>query len=373
MPAPDLAPADSPLFDARTDPEGDVESFVLTGRCARHQRTLGGPGPAASESGRYLWLRVDGPDCPGDIGLVDAVTDTVTAVADTAVSPGTTPTVVPETGAILWVDGPAVRRLDPRDVDGPGAGAGSGSAAVETVGTVDPEVAGGTPDRAASHLTRSSDGERLSLDFRVDGEWCIGAMDAEDGATEVWQRFETAWGHAQFCPSDPNLLLTSYGPWADDPGAGPNERNSLRLVRRALGTRRLTHVPKGRYRRVFWAADGAGLWVVDADEGTRHVSLETGWESREWPAATGHVDAAGGGQRLVGTVPTESGDDVRYRDARREATVTVASALPPLDGDWVGPRPAFVADDSHVAYTTSVDGRADLALASVRALHRAAR
>lgn len=351
-------------FVAWTAPGSDVESHLLD--AAPGATAALGHGDATGADGRYLWLwaAAGGDYVPA---LLDSAEGTV-RTTPALVAPGGadapsrhgTPYVDPETGTAHAAVGGALRRRGPD----PGA-------AVETIGGLDADVT-----CLSARPTRSADGGRLSVDYALDGRWHAGAMELETGRVDVWQSFDAPHGHAQFSPSDPDLLLVTRRPWIGDPGRDDLARNGLWLAREGLGMRPLSIVPEGRYARAWWGGDGAGLWIADAAEGVRYVRLQTGERTDVWPVATGRADATGDDRLVAAHLPDEDGGRIAVRDRSADATATVATGLPaPADADAgpPAPAPAFVAGDRYLAYTARVDGEPRLALAPTDALRREVR
>ena len=101
------------------------------------------------------------------------------------------------TGAIFWAVGPSVWRRSPKSNDEP-----------QLINSLPADLIGNRKiTQVASHLTRSADGKSLFADAAFGLQWVFGSLPLDGSDFEVWHRFDRHYNHAQFSPTDPNLVL----------------------------------------------------------------------------------------------------------------------------------------------------------------------
>jgi len=370
-----LHPESSPLFTPWTDPQSGVVSYILTARCAPWQQAFYFTNSNVSGDGRYLWLYVAFPPSPGHVlGVVDLREQTVRAFPETHFV-AEAPWIDPGSGEAYWADAQDVFKC------GPGA-----DDTVHEIGRVpDTLFSGPGPrDRQAirrvtTHLTRSADGALANLDLIAGETWHIGVMALSTGAFEIWQSFPICYKHAQFSPTDPRLLMLCQDWWNDiKTGEFVPYRNRIWLLRSGEAAYPLFDETSGknvtRHSHEWWAKDGTGIWFVDYDHGTEYVDLQTGRHSNIWPSGTCHSHASADDQLLVGDIGTYERRikplRVAFFSRATGQEIDIVSAMPePPARAYLGyhpdPHPQFILHDEFIAYTTTVLGRLDLALARV--------
>lgn len=380
-PPPQPAPAmpralhNSPLFAPWKDPTSGIESFILTRRLAPIQQSFCFLSPSLSRDGRYLWFYCAFPPA-GDqqygrtLGVVDLASQEVRHFPETQFA-AASPWIDPETAEAYWCAGPEIYRRGPKAED-----------KVVLVNRFPEAITlHRRPASIATHLTRSANGKELSIDTCVGQEWHVGSAPLDGSPVHIWQSFDRNHCHAQFSPTDPDLMLLVQEGWVDYRTGGkiPASEKRLWLLRRGKKAEPLLSVkPSHTQGHEFWAADGQGVWFVDYAAGTGRVSLATGKAEIIWPGGTCHSHADASGQYLVGDIGPftwDAGCRVAFYNTRTRKEVNIVSALPPppyaRKAYHLDPHPQFCLDGRYIVYTTTVLGRVDVALVPVEGLRAA--
>lgn len=370
-----MTPLDNPdLFETWTDPTSGVTSYVLTPRVAPVQQSFYFTNPSLSADGRYLWFYTAYPpsgssDQGRTLAVADLASGSVTACPETQFRDAS-PFIDAKSGTAYWCSGYSVYARAPHPEAKP-----------FLVNQVPEEIhRNRLGKRLATHLTRSADGKCFLIDAQFGNEWCAGTLPLGGGDFEVWQTFNRCYNHAQFSPTESDLALLAQD-WWTDPATGQRHdyENRIWLIRRGHRAQPLfQHSPSVAHE--WWDAGGRHIWYVDYSQGTCKVDIVTGEVSTLWPAGTCHSHSSQCGRYLVGDIGTYSWDRtgcrVAFFDTLTGHEVNIATALPepPVNRSWyhLDPHPQFCADDSLIAYTTTVRGRMDVALVKTADLRAAA-
>lgn len=361
--------ADSDLFTTWIDPRSGVASSILTRRVAPEQLSFYFVNAGDAVGGRFLWFYTcHPPSGNAGAGRTLAVADlhlgTVTHVPVTQFLDAS-PMVDPASGEVYWVSGLEIwKRLPDPD------------ARPEFVAAFPAEIAGSRSlRRVATHLTMSASRMHLSMDAQIGARWYVGAVPLDGSPIEIWQEFDRCYNHAQFSPVDPDLQLIAQD-WWHDPVTGERHDYEDRLwsIRRGDAARPvLPGDPSRRRSHEWWQADGSHIWYVDYELGTERVNIATGERTNVWPGGTCHSYCDRTGTYLAGDIGTYSwartGCRVAFFNSATGREIDIASdLLEPEAGRaryHVDPHPRFCFDDQYIAYTTTVFGRADVALVPV--------
>jgi hypothetical protein len=359
-----------PVWKAWRDPVSGVESRLLDTSAAPLIQSFYFTNPSATPDGRFLWFYAAFPPA-GDsmhgrlLGVVDAEDAAVRVFPETAFLDAS-PWVEPETGRIYWVTGLEIWRRGPKPEDRP-----------ERVNAFPSDFARNRPaERIATHLSRSADGKAFAVDARFGNEWFVGEAPLDGSPVRIWQTFDRCHNHAQFSPTDPDLMLLAQDWWNDaNNGAAGKIQNRMWLLRRGESARPILPDGSGKQVHEWWDAGGRCVWYVDYRCGTHRVNPGTGEKTCVWPAATCHSHADASGRLLVadiGPYQWEKGCRVAFYNVAsgREVNIVSSLPLPPMGRAkyHIDPHPQFVMEDRWIAYTTTVDGRVTLALTEVAAL-----
>ena len=363
-------PETSALFTLWKDPESGIESYLLTQRIAPVQQALAAS--PFSNDGRFLWFSCAFP--PGGsahqgrtLGLVDFAEQQIHHFPETQFS-ADSPGVNGQTGEAWWCSGAGIFGRAPR-----------ADAKPDPINHLPERLYRGIqPTRLATQLILSADGRFLSFDAQVGMQWHIGAAPIDGSDVQVWQSFSRPHSHAQFSPSDPDLMLITQDQWIDpvtlEPAPAPEQR--LWLLRRGQPAEPLTPGPDPAPRRhAWWQADGSHIWFTDCHAGAQRVNLRTRKVESIWIAGTGHSHCDAAGQYIVGDIGADRwqyGCRIAFHNTRTGKTVPIATNLPLPSIDpaayAIAPRPHFCMNDRYICYTTTALGNVDVAVVPVERL-----
>lgn len=360
------------LFDSWTDPVSGVESFILSRRVAPIQQSFYFVNSGFSDDGRFLWIYCAFP--PGgdsyygrQLALVDFAEQTVRHCPETQFMDAS-PFVDGATGEVFWTTGLSIWKRGPGRKD-----------AAERVGLFPAELARERrPLRLATHLTRSADGKAFAVDAQIGNEWFVGDIAADGtGGFRLWQKFDLCHNHAQFSPTDPDLMLLAQDGWFDTAtGKEGQTQDRLWLLRRGGRPAPIlpdAPLPSSLRGHEWWDADGVHVWHIDYHAGTAKVNTVTRERTLVWPNGHTHSHCDRTGKYLVGDI-NPAGDNWRiaFFNVATGKEINIVSALPPLPyhrrAYHVHPHPRFCLGDRYICYTTNVLGSVDVAIVPVAAL-----
>ncbi len=362
----------SPLFVRWKDPVCGVESLILSRRVAPIQQTFYFTHSGFSDDGRYLWFYVAFPPS-GDaysgrqLGVADFEEQTLRYYPETLFSDAS-PYVDPKTAEVYWVAGLDVWKRGPRPEDRP-----------VLINSFPAELARNRrPVRIATHLSPSADGKSFAIDALIGNDCFVGDLPRDGTAFRLWQRVDRCYNHAQFSPTDPDLMLLAQDGWFNAATGEPGVlEDRLWLIRRGEGLRQIyPNSPSVLRGHEWWDPDGVHVWYIDYRKGTEKVNIRTGERFNVWPAGHTHSHADRTGRLIVGDVNPQHIDFnlwwVAFFNAATGKEIKIVSELPPLPYPrsryHVHPHPHFCLNDRWIAYTTNVLGTVDVALVCVEQL-----
>ena len=368
-----IKPEESPLFQKWTDPVSGVESYIRAKRVAPLQKAYYYLNSGLVANGRYLWFECAFPPSPGRLHAVADILDGTVQVFHETQHAYCDPYVCPESGDMYWATETQVWKRGPR----------AGEDAVLVNSLPADLVRGRKPRLISTHLSLCADGRSVSIDANFGSEWIIGDLPLDGSDFRLWQSFDRCYTHAQFSPTDPDLMLIMQDSWHDPVSGLVNDRadeDRLWLIRR--GGRAYQILPNDPLRSAnrgheWWDAGGRHVWFLDYTEGpkqgTKKVCLDTGEVTVVWPRGRSHSHCDRSGRYFVGDIVKWPDDawEVAFYNSVTGVDVPLVKLLPPCNlrrAYHVHPHPHFCLDDRYICYTTNVLGRVDLALTPVEAL-----
>jgi hypothetical protein len=191
----------SKLFSPWTDPETGVTVYVLTHKVAPVQEAFYFVYDGMTADERYLWFYCAFPPSGSatygrTLGLVDFERQEVRRFPETQFQHAS-PFVDPNSGEVYWTTGPSIWRRPPDPAGG-----------AEWVNLLPEDLVKlRTVHRLATHLTRSADGKEFFIDAAFGLQWVFGTLPLDGGDFQLWHRVDRNYNHAQFSPTDPDLVL----------------------------------------------------------------------------------------------------------------------------------------------------------------------
>jgi hypothetical protein len=365
-------PETSRLFTRWRNPASGVDSFILTERLAPVQQSFYFTNPAMTADGRFLWLRCAYPPPGGKhaapvSGVVDFQSDTFHVYHETQFS-ASSPLVDPASGAIYWTNHLDIFKRGPLPDD-----------KAVRISRFPAEIARGrTPERLASHLFFSADRKSLVVDARFDNETHVGEIPLDGSPIRIWQQLEGFYDHAQFSPTDPDVILFAHEFWKDherEPFDGLRPYHRLWLIRRGQRAEPVLRRPVSHSGHEWWDPGGRHIYYVHYGVGVKKVDLETREETNLWPGHLAHSHSDQSGRYLVAD---RMGDPkvcdciVEFFDTQTGKKIEIVNRPPLADHltqcTHLHPHPQFVASDRYICHTTTIHDRVDVALVPVAPL-----
>lgn len=359
-------PETSRLFSRHRDPVAGVESLVLTHRLAPVQRPFYFTNPSFNDDGRFLWVECaypphGGRDAVPVLAVVDFALDEMRVYHETQFT-SARPVVDLASAEVYWGSGLDVWKRGPLPDDRPVRVASFPAALAR----------GRKPDRIATHLTFSADRRSLNMDAWIGADVWVGEFPLDGSEPRIWERGSRTFDHAQFSPTDPELMLLAHEYWSD-PASGafdPAHRyHRIYTIRRGGAARPLLPEPVTHSGHEWWDADGSHVWYVHYGVGVKRVALATGVEELVWPGHLAHGMSDRSGRYLVADsmsdpVVCDCRVDFFDRVTGRQVRLVDCPPLPAAATQCrhLHPHPLFCLGDRYVCHTTTAHGRVDLAL-----------
>ena len=369
-------------FKEHVDQVTGAKSYLLSTEVAIQQQGFYFVNPSMSTDGRYLWFMCSYPPAnQKSLGLVDFLTDEIYHFPETA-GAGESSLVLEETGDVLFTNSLGIFKRSPNPAE-----------PTVKLWAVPKEIAiGNLPAHLCTHLTRSADGQELLLDAMVGFDrFVVGSINIYTGEYTEWYRPDYRRNHAQFHPTDKDLVL-----FAEDHFTNPVDGSSMpirfnedgiymRLWTMRRGEKEPTlHPPIGKYAtHEWWSPDGKWLLYCHAtmEYGICGKNIETGEEkvffhTRPWHAhCTRDMSAF-----VADQVKDEDGfyrgcaSKVEFINMNTNKAVDIITLNPRYNTKanqniyHTDPHPRFVGDDKYVVFTSTVSGKLAVTVAVVEDL-----
>jgi hypothetical protein len=356
-----------PLFEPWVDPASGVESLILTTNVAPIQQSFYFTNSSMSHDERWLWFYCSyPPNAQRTLAVIslDPARPWVrhfpgagfSAASPMVADPGEEPGCYFCCGASVWF----------QPVEGE-------ARVICTLG--DDYIRGRRLTRLATHLTTSAGGRYFLLDGEIGNHWFVGVGDRESGTVRVIKEFAINHNHAQFSPTDPDRFLIAHDHTVD-PATGRNLHFDTRIWLMDVNDSIYEPLTPHRYCKPYngishewWSADGR-ICYVDYQAGVFELDLQTRQHTHVWqrPLCHAHCDS---------TRRYWCADESPYRwpdehcqvlafDRQTGKTTQIVSAMPAPAGGrktyHIDPHPQFSPSDRWIIYTTTVRGRAELAV-----------
>lgn len=392
--------ADSRHFTKRIDPVSNQAYYVLSTRVAPIQQGFYFVNSCTSDDGRYFWFYCAFPPVSGHfLGVVDFLTDEVRWFPETHFEDAS-PMVDPLTGNVYWGCSQGFFMRTPHPGDKP-----------VKIAPIPAEAGPGKFGYAATHLTFSPDRSEIFVDIGKGDRSTLGTIRVENGAFTVWYRTERGipYNHAQFNPVDPDLALCAHEYHSDwftgETTAPPLTEDGIypRLHTISRSGVNTMYPPMVQYAsHEWWSTDGKKIYYEDGERVMR-THIATGkqelavdctrfQDTSKVPVAVWHshctaderyftADASyysHGGLAWWRGCPSK----VAFYNTVTDKHVDIVTLNPALEELWtpehpcpyhIDPHPRFVLGDRWIAFTATVAGRVDAAVAEVAPLIEATR
>lgn len=372
----------SKLFTKWINPENKISSYIMTQKAAPVQENFYFTNPEMTLDGRYLWFCCAFPPA-GDakygrtFAVIDFKNDSVTHFPETQFLDGS-PMVDHSTGEVYWCNYYGIYKRTPNPADQP-----------VCIGLLPPEIASqGIVQHISAHLAFNADHTQLCFDAHVGNHFFIGSVEISNGTFTVWQVFDRCYNHAQFSPTDKDLMLicqdsyteveTGVNHYIDYDEDGAIKR--LWLIRRGEKAEYIKMRAKNGCHEGF-TADGKYIYYVDWDNGMTLIDIKTRECRLINICITWHGSLTKDLKYQVGdNFPLKEGfyrgirSDVVFYNSETGESRKIVSHMPSLftrEKPSVyhnDPHPHFICNDRYIIYTTTVRGEIDIAITRVEDL-----
>lgn len=350
----------SKLFTPIVDPESGLPIYLLTKKVAPLQQGFYFVNSGMTDDAHFLWFYCAFPPSPlKTLGVIDFESDTVRHFPQAQFS-GSSPYVDPASGTVFWGAHESIWRIAP-----------DASGMPELVNSLPADVVGSrTVYRVATHLSLSADGKAFLVDAALGLQWILGTLPVDGSDFELWHRFDRNYNHAQFSPTDPDLVLFAQENHSDPiTGLRFPIVDRMWLIRRGERPRPVFDSPT-RVTHEWWDADGRHVWCVWGQEAWRtHIETQA-VEKVAWPVHCWHAHNTRNGEFLVcdsnETFFRGCPSAVYFlnRATGRYLRIVDNPGLGGITGSryHIDPHPRFCGQDRFVVLTTTVRGEVDLAV-----------
>jgi hypothetical protein len=351
----------SGLFTPHADPETSVTVYLLRRKVAPLQQSFYFVNDGMSRDGRYLWFYCAfPPSVSRTLGVIDFGAQEVRQFPETQFSDAS-PFVDPGSGVAYWCSRASIWRRGPRPSD-----------AIEHVNALPEDVVQlRQVHRLATHLSRSADGREFFVDAAVGLQWIFGTLPIDGGDFRSWQRFDRNYNHAQFSPTDPDLVLFAQENHPDPiTGLRFGIEDRMWLIRRGERACPVFESPT-RVTHEWWDPDGEHVWCVWGNEAWRTNIRTRQVEKVNWPRHCWHAHSSRDGRYIVADsnerfyrgCPSAVG--FLNRTTGKYIQLVSNPGMRGVTGTQyhIDPHPRFCGEDRFIVFTATIRGEVDLAIA----------
>jgi hypothetical protein len=374
-------PETSRHFQKWTDPESGVVSYVLKTRVAQQQQSFYFVNRSMTNDGRFLLFScINPPSNTRTMGVVDFKKDEVYTYPRIN-SFVASPYLDIDTADLYWTTN---RGLFQHSL------LSHCKCTIEKISGI-PECFPEAQYRfyhLACHLVPNASKTKFFLDARVDNEFIYGDIDIATGNYTEWGRTDFMFNHAQFNPTDDDMVFVCKEFWNDvitgelytiptDPN-GVFER--LWLWKRGEEPRLIAPIDGGKATHEWWSSDGKSLYYCTyPNYGIARYNLDTEQSTMITTIRATHAHGTSNDKYFV--FDQHIGDFYRgcawkvfFYNSVTDKSATIVSHSPkynePEDpSTWhPDPHPNFVCNDTYIVSTLNIDGAMNLLVTPVAPL-----
>ncbi len=353
----------SRLFSPIKNADNGVTIYLLTQKVAPLQQNFYFVNDGMTKDGRFLWFYCAFPPSPTKtLGLVDLESQTIRHFPETQFS-GASPWVDPVSGFVFWCAHESIWCRGPRE-----------SETVQLVNSLPEDVVRHRiVHRLATHLTRRTDGKEFFVDAAVGLQWVFGTLPLDGSDFQMWQRFDRKYNHAQFRPTNPDLVLFAEENHPDPiTGLSFPIVDRMWLIKRGELARPVFSTPT-RVTHEWWDEDGKHVWCVWGNQTWRTDIASQQVEKIDWSHHCWHAYNSCDGQaqyliadsneRFYRGCPSTVA--FLNRITGKHIQIISNPEMPGITGTryHIDPHPRFCCQDRFIVFTTTIRGEVDLAMA----------
>jgi len=374
-----FTPQTSRHFTVYTDPQSGVKSYLLKNEIAPLQKMCYYVSKNWTINERYFWIVCAFP--PGGwmegsaftTACIDFETDEIYYHPDI---PGYGSCCDQETGELYYHTGNLILKKGPKS-DSP----------VTRIAKV-PQKYRLFPGNVATHLTFSADKKELCCDIHSGNEMYLTSLNIETGEFTDWLTRHGGWNHAQFNPTDKDVIMFAMEFWQDlktgthyiiDYDDNGHRTRTWTIERGDEDA--VLHTPKFRDQtHEWWSANGKYIYYCDKFHGVGRINYKTGEHIMHYMPYSWHAYSSMDDLYFCSDKYFPEEDLPFYRGCMTGTlftnTVTGKNvkmiaknpALYKPDEPCVyhiDPHPRFVFNDKYVAQVTTVTGQVTVAFTPV--------
>ncbi len=354
--------AESKLFTQITGENG-VPIYLLTHKVAPIQQDFYFVNDGMTQDGRYLWFYCGFPPSPvRSLGLIDFEKQTVHHFPETQFSDAS-PFVDPVSGFVYWGAHETIWCRGPHE-----------SETTQRINSLPADVMRDRQvKRIATHLTRSANGKEFFIDAALGLQWVFGSLPMDGGDFQMWQRFDRNYNHAQFSPTDPDLVLFAEENHPDPiTGLTFPIIDRMWLIRRGERARPVYSTPT-RVTHEWWDEDGKHVWCVWGNQAWRTNIATQEIEKIDFPQHVWHAHNSRGAQYIIADSNNKfyrgcpSSVNFLNRVTGKHIRLINHAEMQGIVGAryHIDPHPRFCFQDQLVVFTSAIRGQVDLAIVKV--------
>ena len=225
------------------------------------------------------------------------------------------------------------------------------------------------------HLTRNASKTEFFLDSRIDNEFICGDMDIQTGNYTEWGRATSMFNHAQFSPTDDDMVLICKEYWNDAvtgklqliPTGTDGIFERLWLWKRGEKPKRIPPINDGKATHEWWGSSGRCFYYCALPEyGIARYDLETGLQCLVTTQRATHAHCSSDGRYFVFDQSIEPwyrgcAWKVFFYNHKSGRTACIVTHNPEYNtreepSSWhPDPHPQFVANDRYIVSTLNID------------------
>jgi len=374
-----FTPATSKHFTEYVDPKSGVKSYLLKNETAPLQKMVYYVSKNWSSDERYFWIACTFPvaglmeGSAFTAACIDFETDEIYYHPDV---PGYGCCVDQATGELYYHTPNLILKKGPKT-----------DSEITRIAKV-PSKYRTFSGNMATHLTFSADKKELCCDIHSGNEMYLTSLNIETGEFTEWIHLHGGWNHAQFNPTDNDVIMYAMEFWQDYKTGihhiiefnEYNQRTRTWTIRRGEKEPTL-HLPKhSAQSHEWWSANGQYIYYCDGQKGVGRIDYKTGEHIMYYIPSSSHAYSTADDRYLCSDKFDPEEGQPWYRGCRTntyfydtvtEKGVYMISENPALYQPedpcvyHIDPHPRFVFNDKYVAQVTTVPGQVTVAFTPV--------
>ncbi len=321
-----------------------------------------------SADGRYLWFWcADPPSRVCHLGVLDLALDRVSLYPSTQFLDAS-PAVHPVTGEAWFFNGCELWKIAPHP-----------DARPELINCLGREISRHrSPVRLATHITFSPKLDAVAIDPGFGRDFYIGEMPLDGSPCRIWQKMDFYVDHAQFSPTDPDVIMfANDGHFDALTGEKIETQKRIWLIRRGeTATPLFADIDTPLHGHEWWSRDGKTIWFIHYGQGVFGADPATGAVTREFQTRhpVSHAYSSGDDRLLVMDICPHERNYMQVllvdlANGQETWIISEMAKLPHLAARYhLHPHPRFCVGDHYIIYSSTLRGKAEIAVTPVMSI-----